>query len=83
MKKYFIKEVCLYCGLANDAVILSCIYEHISTVGCCGFAIHSASCEMYVDCGCKHYGLAPDCKTIIKQAVSVAKNEIISEAELL
>ena len=83
MKKYFNKEVCLYCSLVNDAVILSCVYEHISTVGGYGFVIHSISCERYVDCGCTHYGLTPECNTTIKQGLSDARNEIISEAKLL
>ena len=75
MKRYISGEVCLYCALADDVVFLSYKWENVSMLGGHGYAIHSACCSKYAECGCKHYGLANECKSIFKQAERIIRND--------
>lgn len=68
MRKHFFKEVGLYCVLASEVVILTFSVEEVTMLGGKGYAIHSVHCSRCFECGCKHYGLAAECKSIFKQA---------------
>ena len=75
MKERFCEEIGLYCGLGGEVVILSFNEEQITMLGRKGYAIHSARCSRYAEYGCKHYGLANECKSIFKQAERIIRND--------
>ena len=73
MREQFCEEIGLYCGIAGEVVILTFDEEQIIMLGRKGYAIHSSCCSRYAECGCKHYGLADECKSIFKQAEKTVK----------
>ena len=75
MNKSFFEEVGLYCSLATEVVLLAFDEEQATMLGEKGYAIHPAYCSRYAECGCKHYGLAAECKSILKQAEAIIRDE--------
>ena len=76
MSKYFCEEVGLFCGFADEVVLLTFNVEQVTMLGGKGNPIHSACCSRYAECGCKHYGLAAECKSIFKQAEKIIRNDM-------
>lgn len=70
MREQFFDEVGLYCSLADEVVLLTFDKELVPMLGGDGYAIHAVCCSRYLNCGCKHYGLATECKALIKRATA-------------
>ena len=73
MSERFFDEVGLYCSLADEMILLTFDEELVSMLGGDGYAIHSACCSCYTECGCEHYGVAAECKSVFQQAVNIVR----------
>lgn len=71
------KNVGLYCDIPHDIVMWTIEHEVIDMHGISGYACHSMRCSKYAEDSCSHYGIAPECKSLMKQAQKIAKDKLI------
>ena len=77
MNERAIEDVGLYCDIIHDIIVWAVEQEVIDLHCSLGYACHSMSCSKYIEDGCPHYGIAPECKALMGQAQKIAKDNLI------
>lgn len=71
------EDVGLYCSVVCETIVWSVEQEVIDLCGAPGYACYSMCCSKYVEDGCGYYGISSECKSIMKQARKIAKDNLI------
>lgn len=71
------EDVSLYCTTADGIITWTVEQELKDSLGGSRYVCHAMRCSKYAEQGCTSYGITAECKSIIKQAKEIAKENFI------